>query len=181
MGVVIIGGMGSLLGHFWAVLRWVLRSFLAGICWELDIKRLLAMRLCWSCMLQTTGIGSYTSEKIGGHCIEKIFMFFLKSRYDQVDDNCYCGNCAVDVTGVVGDPYAMNIIVLIFSYLALAEMWNFMGGYVGLASLGQQCFVGIGGFTLAVLMQNYGQPLWLCLALSAVLCVAFAWLFGPNV
>ena len=73
-----------------------------------------------------------------------------------------------------GDPYVMNIIVLIFSYLALAEMWNFMGGYVGLASLGQQCFVGIGGFTLAVLMQNYGQPLWLCLALSAVLCVAFA-------
>jgi len=72
------------------------------------------------------------------------------------------------------DLYVINIVILIFSYLALGEMWNFLGGYAGLPSLGQQVFVGIGGYAMAVMLQTYKQPIFLCLAASFVFCVIFA-------
>ena len=47
-----------------------------------------------------------------------------------------------------------------FAYmLALAQMWNLLAGYGGLVSIGQQAFVGIGGYTLLVFsMDLQGSP-----------------------
>ncbi|MEO1579671.1 MAG: branched-chain amino acid ABC transporter permease [Pseudomonadota bacterium] len=39
----------------------------------------------------------------------------------------------------------------IFLYLALASLWNLMAGYAGLVSVGQQAFVGFGGYMLFAL------------------------------
>jgi branched-chain amino acid transport system permease protein len=36
----------------------------------------------------------------------------------------------------------------ICAYLALAQMWNLLAGYAGLVSIGQQAFVGLGGYAL---------------------------------
>ena len=36
----------------------------------------------------------------------------------------------------------------LFLYLALASLWNLMAGYAGLVSVGQQAYVGFGGYIL---------------------------------
>lgn len=47
----------------------------------------------------------------------------------------------------------MRLLIEIFYYLALAQMWGLLAGYAGLVSVGQHAFVGLGGymlFTLAI-------------------------------
>ncbi|MFT5273141.1 MAG: branched-chain amino acid transport system permease protein [Dinoroseobacter sp.] len=46
----------------------------------------------------------------------------------------------------------------IFLYLALASLWNLMAGYAGLVSVGQQAFVGFGGYMLFALTMFGGLP-----------------------
>jgi branched-chain amino acid transport system permease protein len=43
-----------------------------------------------------------------------------------------------------------------FTFIALASLWNLLAGYAGLVSVGQQAFVGLGGyvlFALAILLE----------------------------
>ena len=54
--------------------------------------------------------------------------------------------------------YTLLIFTLFGLYLALAQMWNLLAGYTGLISLGQQIFVGLGAYTLAVLTLYYNWP-----------------------
>lgn len=42
----------------------------------------------------------------------------------------------------------MRLMGELFLYLALASLWNLMAGYAGLVSVGQQAFVGFGGYML---------------------------------
>ena len=42
----------------------------------------------------------------------------------------------------------MRLLGEIFSYLALASLWNLLAGYAGLVSVGQQAYVGFGGYML---------------------------------
>jgi branched-chain amino acid transport system permease protein len=39
----------------------------------------------------------------------------------------------------------------VFAYVALASLWNLLAGYAGLVSVGQQAFVGLGGYMLFAL------------------------------
>src|SRR5690554_3948004 len=39
-------------------------------------------------------------------------------------------------------------LILIFLLVALAQCWNLLAGYAGLISVGQQAFVGLGGYAL---------------------------------
>jgi branched-chain amino acid transport system permease protein len=46
-------------------------------------------------------------------------------------------------------------------YLALASLWNLLAGYTGLVSVGQQAYVGLGGYTLVSATLFLGiNPLW---------------------
>lgn len=45
----------------------------------------------------------------------------------------------------------MRLMGEIFLYLSLASLWNLMAGYAGLVSVGQQAFVGFGGYVLFAL------------------------------
>jgi branched-chain amino acid transport system permease protein len=47
-----------------------------------------------------------------------------------------------------GDRQTMRLLSELFSYIALASLWNLLAGYAGLVSVGQQAFVGIGGYSL---------------------------------
>ncbi|MCR5855765.1 branched-chain amino acid ABC transporter permease [Mesorhizobium sp. J428] len=42
----------------------------------------------------------------------------------------------------------MRLLGEIYSFVALATLWNLMAGYAGLVSVGQQAFVGFGGYAL---------------------------------
>lgn len=49
-------------------------------------------------------------------------------------------------------------LVEIFLYVALACLWNFLAGYAGLVSVGQQAYVGLGGYALFALAAKAGVP-----------------------
>ena len=46
---------------------------------------------------------------------------------------------------------SLNLLTQIFAYVALATMWNLLAGFSGLVSVGQQAYVGIGGYSLFAL------------------------------
>lgn len=45
----------------------------------------------------------------------------------------------------------MRLMGEIYLYISLACLWNLMAGYAGLVSVGQQAFVGFGGYMLFAL------------------------------
>lgn len=54
-------------------------------------------------------------------------------------------------------------------YLALASLWNLMAGYAGLVSVGQQAYVGFGGYVLFALTMFGGLHPLLAIAAAGVL------------
>ncbi len=58
--------------------------------------------------------------------------------------------------------------------LALAQLWNFLAGYGGLLSVGQQAFVGIGGYSLVVLSLIAGLNPFLAVPLAGLIAAVFA-------
>ncbi len=58
--------------------------------------------------------------------------------------------------GLAAAPYwagrgDMRLLSEIYLYLALATLWNLLAGYAGLVSVGQQAYVGLGGYVLFAL------------------------------
>jgi branched-chain amino acid transport system permease protein len=60
-------------------------------------------------------------------------------------------------------------------------MWNLLAGYCGLISLGQQIFIGLGGYTLAVLSVYYGIPLWMGVLSGGAVALLFALLMAVPI
>ncbi len=55
----------------------------------------------------------------------------------------------------------LRLLGEIFAYVALASLWNLLAGHAGLVSVGQQAFVGLGGYALFALAILAGvSPLW---------------------
>ncbi len=83
------------------------------------------------------------------------------------------------VTGAFSS-YTVTILTLIFFYAYLGQAWNIVGGYAGQLAVGHAAFVGIGGYTAAVLSTEHGLTPWLGMfvggALAAVLGGVIAWL-----
>lgn len=52
----------------------------------------------------------------------------------------------------------LRLLIDIFLYVALASLWNFLAGYAGLVSVGQQAYVGMGGYALFALTTKLGIP-----------------------
>ena len=50
----------------------------------------------------------------------------------------------------------MRLMGELFLYLSLASLWNLMAGYAGLVSVGQQAYVGLGGYALFALTMFAG-------------------------
>ncbi|MEQ1899959.1 MAG: branched-chain amino acid ABC transporter permease [Devosia sp.] len=61
--------------------------------------------------------------------------------------------------------------ILVFLLIAMAQCWNLLAGYAGLISVGQQAFVGLGGYGLFAAIVSFGMDPLLAVLLSA-LCVA---------
>jgi branched-chain amino acid transport system permease protein len=54
-----------------------------------------------------------------------------------------------------GDRQTLRLLAESYTFVALASLWNLLAGYAGLVSVGQQAFVGFGGyllFALAILL-----------------------------
>jgi len=55
-----------------------------------------------------------------------------------------------------GDRQTLRLLAEIFTFVALASLWNLLAGYAGLVSVGQQAFVGLGGYLLFALAMLAG-------------------------
>jgi branched-chain amino acid transport system permease protein len=51
-----------------------------------------------------------------------------------------------------GDRQTLRLLAEILSFVALASLWNLLAGYAGLVSVGQQAYVGLGGYLLFALV-----------------------------
>ncbi len=63
----------------------------------------------------------------------------------------------------------LRLLGELFLYLSLASLWNLMAGYAGLVSVGQQAYVGFGGYMLFALTMFAGLPPVVAIAAAGVL------------
>src|SRR5688572_21428782 len=65
-------------------------------------------------------------------------------------------------------------LIFVFYMLALAQLWNLLAGYAGLVSVGQQAFVGLGGYMLFALTVYGGIDALLAIVLAGAIAFLFA-------
>jgi len=68
----------------------------------------------------------------------------------------------------------LRLIVEMACFLALAQMWNLLAGYAGLISVGQQAYVGLGGYALFALAMQAGVPPLAAVPLAGLLAALVA-------
>ena len=73
-----------------------------------------------------------------------------------------------------GDPSLMRMLVEFIALLVLAQMWNLLAGYAGLVSIGQQAYVGLGGYALVVLADDLGVNPFAAVPLAGLVAAALA-------
>lgn len=80
------------------------------------------------------------------------------SRVEHATPSSRVGVALIAVTLVVlavapywGDRQMLRLLAEIYAFVALASLWNLLAGYAGLVSVGQQAFVGLGGYVLFAL------------------------------
>jgi branched-chain amino acid transport system permease protein len=73
-----------------------------------------------------------------------------------------------------GDAGTRATLIVLAYHAAMAQMWNLLAGYAGLVSFGQQAYVGLGAYTLAVACERLGMGVWPSFALAAVVCGVIA-------
>ena len=75
----------------------------------------------------------------------------------------------------------MRLMIEIFAVFAFAQGWNFLAGYVGIMSFGQQLFIGLGAYCLFLASNWTGLNPFLILPLSFVFSALFAAAISPFV
>jgi branched-chain amino acid transport system permease protein len=68
----------------------------------------------------------------------------------------------------------MRLVVEFACLLAMAQMWNLLAGYGGLISIGQQAFIGLGGYGLVVLANDAHVDPFVCVLLGGIVAAALA-------
>lgn len=69
-------------------------------------------------------------------------------------------------------------LLKILLYITMGSMWNLMSGFTGMTSLGQQTFIGIAGYALAVATTTYKMPYGVGLFAGAL--ISFGVAFGLS-
>ena len=76
------------------------------------------------------------------------------------------------------NAYAVTILIFIFFYGFLGQAWNIVGGYAGQLSAGHAAFVGVGGYTAAMLSIERGLTPWLGMFVGAALAAGLGAVIG---
>jgi branched-chain amino acid transport system permease protein len=75
-------------------------------------------------------------------------------------------------------PYALTIVINIVFFAYLGQAWNIVGGYAGQLSAGHAAFVGVGGYTAAVLAAEWGLTPWIGMIAGALLAALLGGVIG---
>ena len=65
-----------------------------------------------------------------------------------------------------GNAGWMRLIAEMAYFVALAQLWNLLAGYAGLVSVGQQAYVGLGGYMLFYLTGVWNMNVYLALLIA---------------
>jgi branched-chain amino acid transport system permease protein len=71
----------------------------------------------------------------------------------------------------------LRLLTTVWMFAALAQCWNFIGGYIGYAAFGNVVFFGLGAYATAATMTAHG-PFAAGLVAAALLCTLFALAVG---
>jgi ABC-type branched-subunit amino acid transport system permease subunit/aromatic ring-opening dioxygenase catalytic subunit (LigB family) len=74
------------------------------------------------------------------------------------------------------DPqsYVLHLLFTVFLFGVFGHAWNLMAGYAGLLSFGNQVFIGLGGFALAIVFYYSPLNVWSALPFAALAGLLFA-------
>ncbi len=75
---------------------------------------------------------------------------------------------------VIASRGLLQDLVFIFYMFSLAQFWNLLAGYAGLVSVGQQAFVGLGGYLLFAFTVIAGLDPLAAIPLAGIAAAAFA-------
>lgn len=86
---------------------------------------------------------------------------------------------AVAFVALASAPYwadraDLRLLAEIFSYVALASLWNLLAGYAGLVSVGQQAYVGLGAYVLFGLAITAGVHPLMCIPVAGAVAALVA-------
>jgi branched-chain amino acid transport system permease protein len=76
---------------------------------------------------------------------------------------------------------SMRTMVTFFTLLAMAQMWNLLGGYAGLISVGQQAYIGLGAYGLWLLSDELHLHPFVAVFVAGLLAVAVALPVAPLI
>src|SRR6516164_3239277 len=68
----------------------------------------------------------------------------------------------------------LQLLSEIYAYVALASLWNLLAGYAGLVSVGQQAYVGLGGYVLFAAIIEAGLHPLLAVPVAGVVAAVVA-------
>ena len=107
---------------------------------------------------------------------------------------------AVSLLPLWTGQYYLQVFTIAFYYVMLASSWNLLAGYTGQFSLAHHAFAAIGGYSSALLIRNFGLPIWmgllaaplssallgfilglLCLRMRAIYLAIATWAFAESV
>lgn len=77
-----------------------------------------------------------------------------------------------------GSALVIDKLALLFIYVMIAVMWNLIAGFAGLVSVGQQAFIGLGGYAMIRLVEAGLPPfpaIFIAVALTGVVAYILSW------
>lgn len=74
--------------------------------------------------------------------------------------------------------YMITFIFILMMNIALTVGWNILGGYAGYVSFGHVAFVGTGGYTTAILLDQLGWSPFLTTPLAGIISALIALIIG---
>lgn len=77
--------------------------------------------------------------------------------------------------------YLTYLLFTVFLYASFGHAWNLLAGYGGLLSFGNQVYIGIAGFALAILFYYGHVNVWLAWPVGGLVAALFAWLLTVPV
>ena len=85
-----------------------------------------------------------------------------------------CAGVALAAAPTWADRLTLRLLAEMFTFVALASLWNLLAGYAGLVSVGQQAFVGLGGYLLFALAMFGGVHPIVAILISGVVSAVVA-------
>lgn len=76
--------------------------------------------------------------------------------------------------------YYLQVLALLFMWSTLAASYNLMLGYTGYLSFGHSAFFGLGAYTAAILLRDYGLSPILTMTFSGLLSMGLAVIVGIS-